>query len=151
MALPEKTRVTDGPFDEMVSTVSERAVALARQEVDLARRELAAKAKHAGGGAAMLGGAALLAALASGSGTAGLVLLLARKPRASAAALGVAGAYAGAGAMLAREGLIRVREAGPPVPEEAVRNAKKTLASAKRTDTASHSGWRCGRPPRRWS
>ena len=79
----------------------------------------------------MVGGAAFLAALASGTGTAALVLLLTRRPGASAAALGVTGAYAGAGALLAREGLARIREAGPLVPEETVQNAKKNLRSGK--------------------
>ena len=39
----------------------------------------------------------------TGTGTAALILLLARRPRASAAALGVTGAYAGAGAFLSRD------------------------------------------------
>jgi hypothetical protein len=127
-----KAPKTDGPFEEMVSTVSEQAVELARQEVALATRELAGKARRAGNGAAMLGGAALLGVLASGTGTAGLVLLLARRTSASAAAFGVTGAYAGAGALLAREGLARMREAAPPVPEEAVRSAKAGVDAAKR-------------------
>ena len=79
----------------------------------------------------MLGGAGALAALASGTGTAALVLLLSGRPRPSAAALGVAGAYAGAGALLARDGLGRLREAGPLVPEETVHNAKQNLGSAR--------------------
>ena len=93
--------------------------------------------KQAGPGVAMMGGGALLAALASGTGTAALILLLARRPGASAAALGVTGAYAGAGALLAREGLVRLREAGPPqadvpVQDEPVQSAEQNLGSAKR-------------------
>ena len=125
-------RLSDRPLDELVQTVSEQAVVLARQQVDLARREMATKVRQAGAGAAMVGGAGALAALASGTGTAALVLLLARRPGASAAALGVAGAYAGAGALLAREGLERLRDVGPLVPEETVQNAKNNLGSAKR-------------------
>ena len=83
---------------------------LAREQVDVARRELTARARQAGPGVAMVGGGALLAALASGTGTAALILLLARRPGASAAALGVTGAYAGAGAFLARGGLVRLRQ-----------------------------------------
>ena len=59
--------------------MSEQAVVLAREEVELARRELSAKARKAAGGAAMLGGAALLATLAAGTGTAGVVLLPSRR------------------------------------------------------------------------
>ena len=100
--------------------VEQVAVVFAREQVDAARRELTARAREAGPGVAMVGGSALLVALASGTGTAALILLLARRPRPSAAALGVTGAYAGAGALLARGGLVRLREAGPPVPDAPV-------------------------------
>jgi hypothetical protein len=119
-------------LEELVQTVSEQAVALARQEVDLARRELALKVRQAAPGAAMVGGAAILGTLATGTGTAALVLILARRPRPWAAALGVTGLYAGAGAVLAREGIARLRAAGPPVPEETVQNVKENVGWMKR-------------------
>jgi hypothetical protein len=111
-------------------------VVVAREQMDVARRELTARARQAGPGVAMVGGGVLLAALASGTGTAALILLLARRPGASAAAL-VTGAYAGAGAVLAREGLVRLREGGSPLPdlpdqEEPVQKAQQDLGSAKR-------------------
>ena len=125
------------PLEQLAQTASQQAVVLAREQVEVARRELTARAKQAGPGVAMIGGGALLGALASGTGTAALILLLARRPGASAAALGVTGAYAGAGALLAREGLVRLREAGPPQPDapdrdEPVENSKQDLGSAKR-------------------
>jgi hypothetical protein len=127
-----------------VPGVEQVAVVVAREQMDVARGELTAKARAAGPGVAMVGGGALLAALASGTGTAALILLLARRPGASAAALGVTGAYAGAGAVLARKGLVRLREAPPlldvPVQEEPVQNAKQDLGSAKRrTKSAAKS------------
>jgi Putative Actinobacterial Holin-X, holin superfamily III len=120
-----------------VPGVDQVAAVVAREQVDIARRELTARARQAGPGVAMVGGGSLLAALASGTGTAALILLLARRPGPSAAALGVTGAYAGAGAFLARKGLARLREAGPPLPDvpvqdEPVQNAKQELGSAKR-------------------
>ena len=125
------------PLEQLAQTASQQAVVLAREQVDVARRELTARARQAGPGVAMVGGGALLAALASGTGTAALILLLARRPGASAAALGVTGAYAGAGALLAREGLVRLREGGPPEPDvpvqdEPVQSAEQNLGSAKR-------------------
>ena len=125
------------PLEQLAQTASQQAVVLAREQVEVARRELTARARQAGPGVAMMGGGALLAALASGTGTAALILLLARRPGASAAALGVTGAYAGAGALLAREGLVRLREAGPPQPDvpvqdEPVQSAEQNLGSAKR-------------------
>jgi Putative Actinobacterial Holin-X, holin superfamily III len=124
--------------------VEQLAVVVAREQVDVARRELTARAREAGPGVAMVGGGGLLAALASGTGTAALILLLARRPGA-AAALGVTGAYAGAGAILARKGFMRLREAAPsladvPVQDEPVQNAKQELGSAKRrTKSAAKS------------
>jgi hypothetical protein len=126
------------PMDDMVQVMSEQAAVLVREQLELARREMTGKVKQARAGAAMIGGAGVLAALASGTGTAALVLLLSRRPGPSAAALGVTGAYAGAGALLAREGLERLKQATPLVPEKTVQNAKGSLGSAKRSS----------RPPR---
>ena len=105
---------------------------LAREEIELARRELSAKAKQAANGAGMLGGAALLGTLAAGTGTAGLVLLLSRRPGPAAAALGVAGAYAVGGVGLAQEGMSRLRAAAPPVPEETVESVKSIKKASTR-------------------
>jgi hypothetical protein len=121
---PRTDNTTGRPLDELVQTVSEQAVVLARKEVELARRELTTKARQAAGGAAMLGGAALLGTLAAGTGTAGVVLLLSRRPGPSAAALGVAGVYGLGSVGLAQEGLSRLRGAAPPVPEETVESVK---------------------------
>jgi Putative Actinobacterial Holin-X, holin superfamily III len=142
MPMPGVDQLGERPFEELGQSVSQQAVILAREQVDVARRELTARARQAGPGVAMVGGGALLAALASGTGTAALILFLARRPGASAAALGVTGAYAGAGAFLAREGLVRLREAGPPpsdvpVQDEPVRNAKQDLGPAKRRTTSA--------------
>ena len=145
MPVPGIEQVGERPLQELVQAASQQAVVLAREQVDVARRELTARARQAGPGVAMVGGGALLAGLASGTGTAALILLLARRPGASAAALGVTGAYAGAGAFLAREGLVRIREAGPllpdvPVQDERVQNAKQAFGSAKRrTKSAAKS------------
>lgn len=125
------------PLEELVQNASQQALVLAREQMDVARRELIARAGDAGPAAAMVGGGAVLGALASGTGTAALILLLARRPGASAAALGVTGAYAGAGAFLVREGLVRLRHVGPhqpdmPEQDEPVQSAEQDLGSAKR-------------------
>src|SRR5688500_14024701 len=125
-------KATERPLEDLVQTVSEQAVVLAREEVDLARRELTTKARQAAAGAGMVGGGALLGVLAAGTGTAALVLLLSGRARPSAAALGVTGIYAAGGAALAQEGIARLRAAAPPVPErtmESVKSIKKTRAT----------------------
>jgi hypothetical protein len=145
MAVPGADQGGGRPLEELAQTVSQQAVVLAREQVDVAGRAVTAKAREASTGVAMVGGGALLAALASGTGTAALILLLTRRPGASAAALGVTGAYAGAAAILAREGLVRLREAAPSVPDvpvqdEPIQNAKQDLGSAKRrTKSAAKS------------
>jgi hypothetical protein len=144
MSVPGVDQVGECPLEELAQKASQQAVVLVREQVDVARGDLTARARQAGPGVAMVGGGALLAALASGTGTTALILLLAR-PGASAAALGVTGAYAGAGAILAREGLVRLREAGPPLPDvpvqdEPVQNSEQDLGSAKRhTKSAAKS------------
>jgi hypothetical protein len=128
MPSPRVDQVSERPLEELAQTVSEQAVVLARQQLEVARRGLTTKAKEAAPGAAMLGGAALLGALASGTGTAALLRLLARRPGASAA-VAVTGAYAGAGAVLAREGLVRLRDVGWLAADDAVENAEPEDAS----------------------
>jgi hypothetical protein len=91
---------------------------LAREEVDLARRELTAKARQAAAGAGMVGGGALLGVLAAGTGTAALVLMLSGRGRPSVAALGVTGIYAAGGAAFAQQGMARLRAAAPLVDDK---------------------------------
>jgi putative superfamily III holin-X/MarR family protein len=123
MTAPGTGITGERPLDDLTQTVSEQALALARQQLELAQREITAKVKRGAAGAAMVGGAALLTGLATGTGTAALVLLLSRRPGPSAAALGVTGLYAGASAVLAREGIGRLRAAGSPDPKAAVEDA----------------------------
>lgn len=117
----------DRPISELVQSLPEQAAALVRKEVDLAREEMVAKARKAAPGAAMVGAGGLLGTLATGTGTAALVLLLARRPRPWGAALAVTGLYAGAGAVLARAGVEQLRAVGPPIPEQTVRGLKEDV------------------------
>ena len=140
MSVPKVDQAGNGAVDALVQTASKQAVVLAREQVDVARRELTSRARQAVPAVAMVGGGAVLAAMASGTGTAGMILLLAGRPRPAAAAFGVTGAYAGAGALLARQGLGRLREAGPlTVPEAPVPDAEQGRGSAKRSTKAAKS------------
>ena len=51
--MPGVDQVGELPLEEMVQQASQQAVVLAREQVDVARRELAARARQAGSGAAM--------------------------------------------------------------------------------------------------
>jgi Putative Actinobacterial Holin-X, holin superfamily III len=132
MSAPGVEKVAGQSFGDVAQTVSEQAVVLLRQEAARARRELTAKAGEASAGAAMVGGAVVLGSLATGTGTAALVLFLSRRTEASAAALGVTGLYAGGAALLAREGITRLRTPAPPVPEKTVERAKKAPSKPRK-------------------
>jgi hypothetical protein len=147
MAVPGVDQVGERPLDELVQNASQQAVVLAREQLDIARRELIARARSSGPAVAMLSGGALLGALASGTGTAALVLLFGRRPRMSAAALGVTGAYAGAGTLLAREGLARLRQAGSPPPDvpaedEPAQDTKERPTAKRKAGSAAKSARR---------
>jgi hypothetical protein len=139
MAVPGADKAAGRPLGDFAQAVSDQALVVARQEILRARCELTAKARDASTGAAMVGGAGLLGTLASGTGTAALVLLLSRRPGPSAAALGVTGLYAGFGALLARQGIARLRAAAPPVPEETI---KRNLGAAKKPARSSEKAAR---------
>ena len=124
----------EGPqrsVEELMQELGDRAAALVRQEIALARSELAGQAREAGVGAGLLGAAGLLGLLSAGTATTGLILLLARRPRPWLAAFTVTGGYAGAAALLAREGRRRLAEVGVPVPEQTVETLKETAQWAK--------------------
>ena len=121
----------DQPVGELVKQLSEQATRLARQEVELARVELSAKGRRAGLGAGMFGGAGLMGVFALGALTAGVILVLSTVLQAWLSAFIVAGAYLLLAGILALVGRARVREATPPVPEQAGESVKEDVEWAK--------------------
>jgi nitrate/nitrite transporter NarK len=102
-----------------------------RQELDLAKAEVAKKGQQAGKGAGMFGGAGVMGLLALGSFTAFLILLLDGAMPNWAAALVVTAVYAAIAGVLALQGRNKVKEATPPVPEQAVESVKEDAQWAK--------------------
>ena len=121
----------DRPVGELVRDLSEQTTALVRQEVELAKAELAVKARSAGIGAGMFGGAGALGFYALGALTATLILVLATAVDAWLAALIVTVAYGAIAGLLALRGKARVQSATPPVPEQAVESAKEDVRYTK--------------------
>jgi hypothetical protein len=116
---------------DLVRQLSEQTSRLARQEVELAKLELAAKGKRAGIGAGMFGGAGALGVYALGALVTAAILGLATAVSAWLAAIIVAvalGAFAGA---LALAGKAKVRGATPPIPEQATESVKEDVQWAK--------------------
>jgi uncharacterized membrane protein YqjE len=112
---------------ELVKDLSEQASRLVRQEVELAKAEMAEKGKKAGVGIGMLVGAAVAGLLMLGALTAFLILALDEGMDAWLAALLVTvlwGVVAGGLALVGRE---KLREMGTPVPEKTVESVKEDI------------------------
>ena len=116
---------------ELVARLSEQVSALVREEFRLARLEVADKGKRAGIAVAMFGGGGLLALYGTGVIVAGLVLLLALALPAWAAALVVGGVLLALAGVLALRGRTQVRQATPPMPEQALGSVKADVAVVK--------------------
>jgi uncharacterized membrane protein YqjE len=121
----------DQPVSELVKQLSDQTTTLVRQEVELAKAELAEKGKKAGMGAGMFGGAGLFGLFTFGALTATFILALASVVAPWLAALIVTVVYGAIAAVLALQGKSKVQEATPPVPERAVDSTKEDLAWVK--------------------
>jgi tetrahydromethanopterin S-methyltransferase subunit C len=124
---------------ELVKQLSEQTSALARKEVELAKAELTAKAKWAGLGGGMFGGAGLFGLYALGALTAAAILGLATVVTPWLAALIVAAIYGAIAGVLALTGKAKVKQATPPVPEQATESVKEDVQWVK---TRAHTARR---------
>jgi Putative Actinobacterial Holin-X, holin superfamily III len=122
---------SDPPIGELVKQLSEQSSRLARQEVELAKAELAIKGKQAGIGAGMFGGAGVFGFYGFGALVAAAVLALATAVTAWLAALIVAAVLAAVAGILALQGKSKVSRATPPVPEQATESVKEDVEWAK--------------------
>jgi len=122
---------------ELLKQLSDQTTTLVRREIDLAKAELAQKGKTAGIGAGLFGGAGLLGVGAFAALTTCLIAALDTAMPLWLAALIVAVVYAAIAAVLALTGKGKVKEAGPPVPEQAIESTKEDVEWAK---TRAQSG-----------
>jgi hypothetical protein len=122
---------SDASLGELLKQLSEQSSRLARQEVELAKAELAVKGKRAGIGAGMFGGAGAFAFYGLGALVAAAVLGLATAVSAWLAAVIVAVVLAAIAGVLALVGKHEVQEATPPVPEQATESVKEDVQMAK--------------------
>ncbi len=116
---------------ELVKQLSEQSSRLARQEVELAKAELAVKGKKAGVGIGMFGGAGVFGFYGFGALVAAAVLALSLAVAAWLAALIVAAVLAAVAGVLALQGRSKVAQATPPVPEQAAESVKEDVQWAK--------------------
>jgi Putative Actinobacterial Holin-X, holin superfamily III len=119
------------PTGELLKQLTDQTTTLVRKEIDLAKAELAEKGKHAGIGAGMFGGAGLFGLGAFAALTTCLIAALETAMPLWLAALIVTAVYAGIAALLALRGRGKVKEASPPVPEQAMESTKEDVEWAK--------------------
>lgn len=122
---------SDQPIGELMRELSAQTSTLVRQELELAKLELADKGKRAGIGAGMFGGAGVLGLYAAGALTACFVLLLATAVTGWLAALIIAVVYGVVAGGLALTGKTKVQQAVPPVPEQATESVKEDVQWTK--------------------
>ena len=122
---------SEASLAELVKQLSEQSSRLARQEVELAKAELAYKGKRAGIGAEMFGGAGVFGFYGFGALTAAAILALSLAVAGWLAALIVAAVYGAIAGILALQGKHKVQQATPPVPEEATESVKEDVQWAK--------------------
>ena len=121
----------DRPIGELLKELSNQTTTLVRQELELAKAEMAEKGKQAGLGAGMFGGAGLFGVLALGALTTCLIAALATGVDLWLAALIVALVYAAIAGVLALAGKRKTQEATPPAPEQAIESTKEDVQWAK--------------------
>lgn len=124
-------QATNSSTGELMKQLSEQTSTLVRQEIDLAKAELTEKGKAAGVGGGMLGGAGIIAFVALLTFTAFLVMALDTAMPGWLAALIVTLVYGAIAGVLALKGRDKVKEGGPPVPEQTVETVKEDVQWAK--------------------
>jgi len=131
MARNGDNELYDRPTGELLRELSQQTTDLVRQEIDLAKAEIAAKGKRAGLGAGMFGGAGVLGLLAFAALTTAIIAGLDQAMALWLAALIVAVVYGAVAAVLALRGKQQVQEVGAPVPEQTRDSVKEDVQWAK--------------------
>lgn len=131
MATADQNELRERSTGDLLKELSDHTTALVKQEIDLAKAELAEKGKTAGKGAGMFGGAGLFGVFAFAALTACIIAALESPLSLWLAALVVAVVYAVIGGVLALQGRKKVREVGSPVPEQAIESSKEDVEWAK--------------------
>ena len=122
---------TDQSTAELVQRASEQVSRLVRDEIALAKAELAEKGKHAGIGVGLFGGGGVLALYGVGALIATLIVVFDLFLPLWLAALIVTVVLFAVAAILALLGKKQVTKAVPPEPSEAVASVKADVSALK--------------------
>jgi hypothetical protein len=130
-ANPGNGQAAEASMADLVRQLSEQTSRLARQEVELAKAELAIKGKRAGIGLGMFGGAGAFGFYALGALVAAAILGIATALAAWTAALIVGGGLLLIAGVMGLTGKTKVQQATPPVPEQTTESVKQDVETAK--------------------
>ena len=137
MTASENNDLRDRPTGDLLKELSGQTTMLVRQEIELAKAELGEKGKTAGLGAGLFGGAGVFGLGAFAALTTCIIAALDSAMPLWLAALIPAVVYGAIAGVLALQGRDKVREAGPPVPEQTTESVKEDVQWAK---TRAQSG-----------
>ena len=126
-----ENELRERPINEVAKELTSDLSLLVRQEIELAKAEMAEKGRTAASGLGMFGGAGIVALCAAGAITAFLVLVFSLFLPDWAAALIVGAMLAAVAYVLVKRGKERVAEAGKPVPEQTIETVKEDVEWAK--------------------
>lgn len=129
----------DEPLGEVARDLTRDLSLLVRQEVQLAKAEMAEKGRIAAPGVGMIGGATVAALLAGGALVAAAILALSIFLPEWLAALIVGTVLAVAAYVLVKQGKERVAEAGAPIPEQTIETVKEDVEWAKTRASSARS------------
>lgn len=127
----EDTELRERPLGEVARDLTRDLSLLVRQEIELAKAEMTQKGRVAAPGLGMIGGAGVVGLMAAGAVTAFLILVLSIFLPEWLSALIVGVVLLLVAGVLALVGRGRLREATPPVPEQAVRGVQDDVATVK--------------------
>ncbi|HEY0614898.1 MAG TPA: phage holin family protein [Candidatus Elarobacter sp.] len=136
---PDAPREAERPIGELLRELGDEISTLVRQEIALAKVEIAEKVKPAAASAGMFGGTAIFGLGAFGAATAFLIALIALALPLWASALIVTVIYGIIAGVLAMTGKKKLQEAAPLVPEQTAQTVKEDIEWAK---TRAKSGAR---------
>ena len=126
-----ENELRERPMGEVAKSLTSDLSLLLRQEIDLAKAEMAEKGRTAAPGLGMFGGAGIVGLCAAGAVTAFLILVLSTFLPDWAAALVVGAVLATVAYVLVQQGKERVADAGAPVPEQTIETVKEDVEWAK--------------------
>jgi Putative Actinobacterial Holin-X, holin superfamily III len=131
MTMQNENELRDRPLAEVAKNLTSDVSLVVRQEIELAKAEMAQKGRTAAPGIGMFGGAGIVALCAAGALTAFLVLVFSIFLPEWAAALIVGAVLAAVAAVLVRQGKERVADAGKPIPEQTIETVKEDMEWTK--------------------